>query len=239
MVVFALHGFAQSPSDWLEFVPEARAPWISGHGAPFETTSNFETEVERLVGIASRLPEPRTLLGYSQGARLGLAMLEAAPDLFRRAVLIGVHPGIETLPAREERQAWEREVAGKLRNEGLQEFWKYWATLPALTPGPRRPPGDPRVEEARHLLHEPAGLGWALETLGLGAMPNLWPQLPALRTPIEFVVGALDRKFLPLARRASELVPTGRLHIVEEAAHNPLRDTPEAMRRLLKGFIET
>jgi 2-succinyl-6-hydroxy-2,4-cyclohexadiene-1-carboxylate synthase len=233
--VFALHGFAQTPSQWLEIWPHAATPWISGHGPNPTFVPDFTAEVGRLAELALGLRPPRVLLGYSQGARLGLGMLADFPDLFERAVLVGVQPGLETEGERAVRVEWEQEVAHKLEVQGLDTFWAYWEALPALA-RMRMDPAAPS-ELARRTQLDARGLAWAMRTLGLGAMPNFWPLLPAISSQVELVVGELDTKFLALAERARPTFLDGRLHIIPGAGHNPLFDAPQAMASLVRRIL--
>jgi 2-succinyl-6-hydroxy-2,4-cyclohexadiene-1-carboxylate synthase len=252
MTLLALHGFTQTPEQWRRLLPEALCPWVAGHGPAEPPTHGFAGEIARLAGLAAELPAPRKLLGYSQGARLGLGLLVAAPDLFERACLIGLNPGLETGPERAERQNWERGLADKLVREGLDAFLEHWESLPVFASqadfarenlelhGAERTNFEPtgfehELAEQRRArrVHRPEPLGRALVELGLGAMPNYWPDLSQISLPVDLVVGALDPKFVALAERAGALFPSSTLHKIEGAGHNPLLEARGAVQDLL------
>jgi 2-succinyl-6-hydroxy-2,4-cyclohexadiene-1-carboxylate synthase len=231
----ALHGFAQTPTQWASLCPTAHCPWISGHGPTPSQVPDFNAEVARLIEIARGMDAPRVLLGYSQGARLALGMLAHSPQLFERAMLVGVEPGLETDTARRERVRWEHEVAHILEVDGLEAFWTYWNALPVLAKT-RVDPSSQSELARRNQLTAP-GLAWAVTTLGLGSMPNFWPVLGDIPTEVDIVVGELDSKFLPVAQRAKRALQHSHLHTIAGAGHNPLFDAPEAISAWVNSMV--
>lgn len=243
MSAFALHGFAQHREQWTPFAPDALAPWVLGHGpdpaiSARDLAAGFDAEVSRLVGLARALPAPRVLLAYSQGARLGLGMLAKAPELFERACLVSVHPGLRLDDERDARITWEENLAATLKAGGLPAFLEVWDALPVFRSSTAPPEARQTEREARS-VHHPEGLALALRQLGLGRMPNLWNVLPSLPIPVDFVAGARDAKFVALAREAHALTPKSRLHLVPNSGHNPLLDAPRALGAIVAPLLET
>ncbi|MDA1196325.1 MAG: 2-succinyl-5-enolpyruvyl-6-hydroxy-3-cyclohexene-1-carboxylic-acid synthase, partial [Planctomycetota bacterium] len=97
-----LHGFLGTGADWdatraaLGPRREFRTPTLPGHGpapTPVPAAPAFDALVSALLAAAPS--EPFDVLGYSMGGRLALAMLCAAPERIRRAVVIGASPGLD------------------------------------------------------------------------------------------------------------------------------------------------
>lgn len=238
MSVLALHGFAQSPEQWRRFFPSGACPWLGGHGSAPLLPGGFEAEVKRLEALALSLPQPRRLVGYSQGARLGLGLLVKAPELFERACLVAVNPGLETELERSQRQKWELDLAQKLETQGLDAFFDYWEALPLFASQRAFPAARLEQRQARR-VHQAAPLARALVELGLGAMPNYWPELGSVRVAVDLVVGAEDEKFVPIAERAQKGLPGSKLHKIQGAGHNPLLEAPLELREWLEetGYL--
>lgn len=231
---FALHGFAGTAETWLDFVPDATAPVLAGHGLqPDFSSRSFEEEVSRLARLARSLNSPLHLLGYSQGARLALGLLLEAPECFVDALLVGLNPGLESTTAREERVAWEEGFAQILHEHGLDAFIDAWESLP-LFRSQKQLPDHVREQTRRARRSQTAeGLAHAFGVLGLGHMPSYWSRLEEIRVPITLVVGARDEKFVALAERMSAHLPQARLVCVPDVGHNPLIEAPAAITALL------
>jgi len=197
--------------------------------------SGFEEEVERLATLALQLAPPRRLVGYSQGARLGLGVLIRTPELFERACLVGVNPGLESELERIQRRQWENGLAQKLQMEGVEAFLDEWENLPIFASQRAFPGASLEQREARR-MHQPVPLARALVGLGLGGMPNYWPELRAVTVPIDLVVGDSDAKFGALAERAQSQFQHCEVHKIAAAGHNPLLEAPLAFTKLLNDL---
>jgi len=222
-----LHGFTGNRTSFDEVRRHVEgaslAPELSGHGAT-PAVSSWSEEVERLAGLVRAWStEPVTLVGYSNGARLGAGLLAAHPQLFRRAVLVGVNLGIDD-DARPARCAWEDGLAARLRTDGLEAFVAHWEGLSLWASQQRLPPAVRARQRAVRLSHTAEGLARTLEVLGLGRMPDLRPAIEQLDVPIDLVVGALDAKFLALSEAMAW--PHVRRHIVADAGHNVVLEDP-------------
>lgn len=238
-----LHGFAGGPESFDDLcLPEGAERWLrprlAGHGfEPDRSAADFVAEVDRVAAwISAHTRDPVRLLGYSMGARVGLALCVRHPMLVRDAMLIGVHPGLEDLQARRERQLWEGRWVHLLEVHGLGAFLEQWERLPLFASqqvvDPRRLERQGRVRRS----HRAEGLARAFRVLGTGVMPNLWPALARIETPVCLVAGSLDERFTRVAERAAALLPRGRLEVVAGAGHNVLLERPEAVMRLLHGL---
>jgi 2-succinyl-6-hydroxy-2,4-cyclohexadiene-1-carboxylate synthase len=232
----ALHGFSRSPQSFETLaLPHLWAPFLCGHGpTPDLHSQDFGAEIARVAALLRQnFQAPVSLLGYSMGARVALGLGLRHPDLFSRVTLIGVNPGLEDNQARTERLAWEAGWEELLLNEGLEAFDEQWRKQPLFASQNSLPQNVQEEQRRERWLHTPTGLAFALRVLGLGAMPNFWPELPNLKTPVLWVVGGKDEKFLRLAKRAASLSDFIQLEVVQGSGHNPLLEAPQQVRSLL------
>lgn len=242
MSTVLLHGFTGAPASLAELVAaagiEATAltPLLPGHGAtPLRVASGrFDDAVDELAG-ALPFRAPCTLFGYSMGARVALRLLVRHPERFERAVLVGVHPGLDDERARAERRGWEAGLAAVLEARGLAAFVDEWEALPVLRPARAMPPDRLARRRAIRLSHTPSGLVHALSVLGLGAMPATASELARISVPVTLVAGAEDGKFLALARFMAARLPAARVVEVPSAGHDVVLEAPEALVPLLGG----
>lgn len=231
-----LHGFTGTPD---AFVPLGLdvlwAPRLTGHGPdPDFSSQTFSDEVQRIgAGIAARSSRPVHLLGYSMGARLALGLVDAFPNLFTQATLVGVNPGLESEDARQDRLGWEARWIDVLEQDGIAVFEHQWRAQPLFRTRHTIPPRSQDAQRSACLSHTARGLVHALHVLGLGSMPNYWARLEGIKTPMTLVYGEFDEKFTALAERARSLVPRIRSVAISQVGHNPFIEAPEALTELL------
>jgi 2-succinyl-6-hydroxy-2,4-cyclohexadiene-1-carboxylate synthase len=243
-----LHGFAGAPASWravaerLDPARRALAVALPGHD-PARTLPAGRGFLDAVRALGDALAAARGetpgdtgpwhLAGYSMGARVGLALLLERPELFCGACLAGLHPGLPTEAERRARREEDRAWIELLRREGVSAFAAAWEARP-LFASQASAPGEARAaQRAIRRAHDGEQLARALETLGLGAMPDLLPRLPSIRVPVTLVAGGEDAKFLALARRVLPGLAFGNLVTIDGAGHNPLLERPDAVAALL------
>ncbi len=237
--VIALHGFAGAPSVWRRILARASRPFeavylpLVGHGAA-PSGRGFTDEVRRLWALVDEVTTGSVeIFGYSLGARLGLAMALDRPDRVDRAVLVGVHPGLESPAEQEARRASDAVWQALLRAEGVTAFADAWQAQPLFATQARLDEALLAEQRRERITHDAEGLATSLEHTGLGVMPAFWDDLAGLTVPVDLVVGALDPKFLALAARAERALPRGRLTVVPGSGHNVLLEAPEAVAAVI------
>jgi 2-succinyl-6-hydroxy-2,4-cyclohexadiene-1-carboxylate synthase len=236
-VVF-LHGFLGGPSMWSAALASLRAPItnrlvLPGHGsspwfppAPADFFSSVDAIAQSLASSTKV-----TLVGYSMGARVALAFALRHPQKIHSAILIGVDAGIEGDAMRAERKAWDDAWSERAKNESIEAFATAWENLPlfdsqkALAEEAR---GDLRKQRTSHT---PAGIAWAMRTLGLGRMPSMWDLLAKNEAPLTLMSGALDRKFTDKSRSIVTRAKNARAVVVENVGHNVALEAPEAVAK--------
>lgn len=234
-----LHGFTGSKGSFAHLEPllrdalTATCVELPGHGeAPPATTWDAA-----LDALERHLEGPTLLVGYSQGARLALALALRAPHLVERLVLESGSPGLRQRHARAARRRADAALAELLRARGVEDFVHRWEQHP-LFAGLR---ALPAVEQAalrqRRSAHSAAGLASALEALGQGAQPELWSGLPTLRVPTLLVSGADDAKYTRLARQMAAELPLAWRVSLRGCGHAPHLEHPEAWAREVRAFL--
>jgi len=205
---------------------------LPGHAPDKPACDTFATTC---FAIAQALPEGAHLVGYSLGARLALGAALQAPERVASLTLIGVHPGLETEGAREQRRKDDAAWVRLLEGQGIEEFVDAWSRQPIFA---SQRVVDPDVWEAQRvarLKHNPLQLAASLKSTGLGVMPNFWTELNRLSMPTRVVVGADDSKFLALAARLVTQAPHAELNVVPACGHNPLLEAPAAVADILRS----
>ena len=247
-----LHGFTGSPASWNEVVErlegdvDVLAPALLGH----DPAADFHVEHDAscaatmgeeafgvLVEMESRFgSEPVHVAGYSMGARVALLMIATAPERFRSATLLGVHPGLRTERERAERRTADaRWIA--LLERGIEPFVDEWERLPLWSTQARLPAATLAAQRALRLDHDPRGLAQSLRVTGLAEQPDLRPRLGEIALPVTLMAGEEDPKFLRLAHEAAALMPNARVVSVPGAGHNLLLERPEAVAHELNRNI--
>ena len=243
-----LHGFAGSPvswravAGWLDPARRALAVALPGHdpARPLPPRSGFLDAVralgDDLAAARAQAPAdagPWHLAGYSMGARVGLALLLERPGLFCGASLVGLHPGLPSAAERSARRGDDRAWIQLLRREGIDAFAAAWESRPLFASQASVPDAARADQRTVRRAHDAEQLARALETLGLGEMPDLRPRLPSIRVPVTLVAGSEDVKFAALARGMLPGLAFGNLVTIDGAGHNPLLERPDALAAIL------
>ena len=229
-----LHGFTGSPASWDEVLRQLDghnhvALTLSGHGPKWRAwaTRDFSDEVRRVGYWLSQVPGPHHLCGYSLGARVALGVVVAYPWLVHGATLIGVNPGLQSEEAIDARTEIDNRWAALLRDEGVEAFERAWAAQPIFSTQ-RSLSEQARTQQHRiRLAHDEEGLAHSLTTLGLSRMPDYWPMLATIKTPVTLVVGGRDEKFVALAERAAQQIASAKVQIADDVGHNVLLESPQ------------
>jgi len=246
-VVF-LHGFTGNRSSWSHLQPllaphlQAFCVELPGHGLaalpPSEGRDGFDATLaalERVLDAAG--PGAVDLVGYSQGARLALALAVRAPSRVRRLVLESVNPGLRRRKERVARREQDEVLARLLERDGMEAFLKRWEALP-LFAGLRALPVEAQAGlRARRSAGTAQGLAGALRTLGLGVQPSYWAELPLLRIPTLLLTGSEDTKFTELNRRMARELPQAWHRVFPGAHHAPHLERPEEYASELVSFL--
>jgi|SRR5579871_803683 len=167
--IIALHGFLGRPTDF-------RALGLANLVAP----DIFLTPISGLHHWARRfnshMNDKPILLGYSMGGRLLLHCLIDNPTLYKAAIIIAAHPGLESVREREDRLAQDYVWAQRFRTDGWQELMAAWNDRGTLKSS------EPVIRNERQFTR--TALVQALRCFSLGKQEYLIPKINALPIPI-------------------------------------------------------
>ena len=175
---------------------------------------------------------PATYVGYSMGGRLCLQLAVDQPELVRRLVLVSATAGIDDATERAARRQADEELAASIEHDGVAAFLERWLALSLFATLPREAAA---LDDRRRNTAE--GLASSLRLAGTGTQEPLWDRLPELPMPVLVVVGALDAKYVGLARRMAGLIPRATLEVIEGAGHSVPLEDPDALAGALEGWL--
>lgn len=177
------------------------------------------------------------LVGYSMGGRIALHVALSRPGRVRRLVLESASPGLDMEEERAERRAADERLADRIEEEGVAAFVEYWTALP-LFESQRTLPAETneRIERLR-MENRAGGLASALRGLGTGALPGLWGRLDHVECPVLLIVGALDVKFVRIAREMAPLFRDVRRVEVDSVGHTVHLEAPQAWLDVVCPFL--
>ncbi|NLF64314.1 MAG: 2-succinyl-6-hydroxy-2,4-cyclohexadiene-1-carboxylate synthase [Chloroflexi bacterium] len=247
--VLLLHGFTGSSAAWSPVLPALARRYrviavdLLGHGESDAPDDPARYAMERVVWDIATLLDilaagPAALVGYSMGGRLALYLALHIPERWRALVLECASPGLATEAERVERAAQDEALAARIEELGIERFIASWEQLP-LFASQQSLPETVRAEQRRwRLQNRPAGLAGSLRGMGTGVQPSLWERLGELRPPTLLLAGALDEKFVGIARKMARAIPEATLDLVPDAGHTIHLEQPERWLRLVTGWLE-
>lgn len=220
-----LHGFWGEPRDWNRVLerlslgvsvvaPDLYAPGDLAPSVPLpEWTNHFWHWVDTNIG-----PEPIQLVGYSMGARLLVNAAVGWPQRVRRALFLSGNPLLDKVEFAA-RENWESEWTKRFLNNdwaGLESQWQDQAVLEGSEKQPRR-----KTPEMRELL----GLSlyqWSPRRHGFSI-----DELKALPKGMDWAFGALDQKYMKVAKALQELPVQGQISIIPQAGHRLISEAAD------------
>lgn len=248
--VLLLHGFTGNRHAWRRVRPglephvAALAVDLPGHGeSPLPSRAGREGFVETLDALAELIAHEATgpidVVGYSQGARIALALAVHHPQQVRRLVLESGSPGLHARKLRSERRAEDEVRAQTIERSGVEAFLDDWERLPLFAGLKRLPPEEQQALRARRSGQTAQGLAGALRTLGTGVQSDYWPSLPHLRCPTLLLTGSEDAKYTAIARAMAAEIPVVWRHALADCGHAPHLEAPEVWCSEVLGFLST
>ena len=130
---------------------------------------------------------------------------------------------------RAERAAADERWATIAEREGAAAFAQQWSAQPLFASQRTLAPEVAAKQAAARERLDGKALAAAMRALSLARMPDWGPSLPGIALPVRLMAGALDEKFVALARAMAGRIPGARLTIVPGAGHNVLIERPSAI----------
>lgn len=163
--------------------------------------------------------EDDVLIGYSLGGRLALA------EAHRFQKVVVVSAGLNAPDAA--RQERDKEWARRFESEEWSSLMRAWNAQPVF--------GGHAVER-RQSDYDRAALARQLRELSPAVLPP--PHLEAITTPILWVAGELDSKYVAIAKSAVARLPHAELWLCPGAGHRVPWEQPDALVSRLRTFLE-
>lgn len=195
---------------------------------PLAGGSTVAEIAERMLG---HLPPRFALVGYGMGGVVALELIRRAPQRISRLCLMAVSPLADTpLQAADREPQIVAARAGRLAD-----------VLPALMPLEALAPGPRRQEIHDRWLQMAQALGPELFVTQARLMqrrPDQQAVLRRIHVPALALCGAED-PLAPVCKHEllAQMMPQGRLEVVENAGHLPLLEQPAVVNRALLHWL--
>jgi len=161
------------------------------------------------------------LIGYSMGGRLALQLLET--QRFAKAVIVSA--GLNAPD--EERKVRDEVWARRFESEEWQTLMTAWNAQPVF--------GGHSVER-READYDRAELARQVRDWSPAVLPP--PRLESIETPLLWVAGERDAKYVTVANEAVSRLPQAELWICRDAGHRVPWEQPRAFTTRLRAFLD-
>ena len=243
-----LHGFSGASTTWHAVAAALADRWrvimldSLGHG---DSDAPPNVEAYRMAAVAADIIDlldqlairQTHLLGYSMGGRLALHLALHYPERLRSLILESASPGIANEAERAERRRRDQALADLIEAKGIPAFVDYWGRLSLWATQSKLPADILATQRQQRLRNSALGLANSLRGLGTGAQPNLWPELPALKSPALLLAGEADPKFRRINEAMAARMPRARLRLIPAAGHNTHLENAPAFCRTVSSFL--
>lgn len=161
------------------------------------------------------------LIGYSMGGRLALELLQR--ERFAQTVIISA--GINAPDPR--RRARDEEWARRFESEEWSSLMRAWNAQEVF---------GGHVVERKEEDFDRAALARQLREYSPAVMPP--PDLESIDTPVLWIAGERDPKYVAIAESAVARLPDAELWICPDAGHRVPWEQPQALVARLREFLE-
>lgn len=220
-----LHGFWGQPQDWnsvlgkISLGQEVLVPDLYEDGplSPKHDltawTKNFLSWLDHHAGR-----EPLRIVGYSMGARLALNAIIANPGRFAGALLMSgaAFIGKEDLQAR---AVWEELWRERFESQPWRELETAWQEQSVFTHS------DTSARRHSEKLREVLPL--SLTNWSVTKHPFDKEHVRRLGPSVQWAFGALDQKYLEMAKTLQDLPVQGQITIIPNSGHRLISDASD------------
>jgi 2-succinyl-6-hydroxy-2,4-cyclohexadiene-1-carboxylate synthase len=218
-----VHGFTQTPASWDPVTRALRGRVVA---PTIHTAGDFVASARALDS------GPGAYVGYSMGGRLCLQLALDHPEVVHRLVLVSASPGIADPAERAARRDADEALAQAIERDGVDAFLARWLAQPMFA----TLPSERADVEARRRDNTVEGLTAQLRVLGQGVQPSNWDRLGELTAPVLLIVGALDTKYVEIARQMAVAIPDARVEAIPGAGHACHLERPGEVAHLLSSW---
>ncbi|MDR7419003.1 MAG: 2-succinyl-6-hydroxy-2,4-cyclohexadiene-1-carboxylate synthase [Armatimonadota bacterium] len=243
-----LHGFTGSAASWAPHIKAFASRHLTvavdllGHGqsdAPADPGRyGLAHCVEDVLAVLDSLEiRQAAVLGYSMGGRAALAVAVAAPERVSALILESASPGLRDPEVRMARAAQDALLAEAIERDGVEAFVEEWERQPLFASQTTMPDEARAALRSQRLRNRAVGLANSLRGFGQGTMMPMHDFLAEIAAPTLVIAGALDERYVGLAREMSDRIPGAHLQVVEGAGHAVHLEQPETFQRLVLEFL--
>ena len=245
--IVMLHGFTGSTKTWehvASMLPQYRIIAIDciGHGQTESPKDYTLYKMEHQLAVLEEVfKELRltsfTLIGYSMGGRIALSYAIKYPGHVQTLILESASPGLRTEQERNVRKKADNELANKIEVNGIISFVNAWENIPLFASQKRLPQQFQQAIREERLQQNEQGLANSLRGIGTGMMPQVWDKLHVLSMPVTLITGALDTKFVDIAREMTTFIRKVRHLVVNDVGHTIHVENPSEFATIVKETI--
>lgn len=218
--IIALHGFLGHPRD---FKPLS----LNGLIAPniFCTPlCPLEPWARRFNSIVADQP---ILMGYSMGGRLALHCLLGDPKIFKAAIILAAHPGLNDQQLRRERSAYDGIWATEFLKTPWASLMREWDKAPALC-------SSKAIVRAETDFSRRA-LASSLRYFSLGRQQFLAPKINELSLPILWLSPENEAEKVASIKLSN---PNSEMVQIRRGGHRFMFEDPQLVANLINRFLD-
>lgn len=160
------------------------------------------------------------LLGYSMGGRLALQLLQLHP--MQKAIIVSAGLNAPDEERRRRDETWAR----RFERDDWPALMRDWNAQPVF---------GGHALERREEDYDRAELARQLREYSPAVLPP--PELERIETPILWIAGERDAKYVEVAQRAVARLPHAELWICPNAGHRVPWEQPKAFVARLREFL--
>ena len=245
--IVMLHGFTGSTKTWEQVasvLPQYRIIAIDciGHGQTESPNDCTVYQMDDQLAVLEEVFEVLqltsfTLIGYSMGGRIALSYAIKYPGRVQMLILESTSPGLRTEQERNVRKEADDALANKIQLHGVTSFVDTWENIPLFASQKRLPQHVQQVIREERLQQNEQGLANSLRGMGTGEMPPMWDQLHTLSMPVTLITGALDTKFVDIAREMTAFIQKVRHLVINDVGHAIHVENPAEFATIVKETI--
>jgi 2-succinyl-6-hydroxy-2,4-cyclohexadiene-1-carboxylate synthase len=165
--------------------------------------------------------EGDVLLGYSMGGRLALQLLER--QRFAKAIIVSAGLNAPDDARRERDEAWAR----RFESDDWPSVMRDWNAQPVF---------GGHVIERREEDYDRRELARQLREWSPAVLPP--PRLETIETPLLWIAGERDAKYVEIGRHAVARLPHAQLWVCPDAGHRVPWEQPQAFVDALRRFLD-
>ncbi len=166
-------------------------------------------------------------VGYSQGGRLLLQALAAAPEDFEKVILVSSHPGLKSFSEKEERLNHDRKWAQKFRTEDWSKLQTEWNSQTVF---------QSKLNELKlESDFSRESLALCFENWSLAHQSDFRELINLYSDKVNIVLGGEDSKYVQMYQEFLRKMST--LKMEKGAAHRVPSDQPKMLVETLNSII--